>query len=79
METEVCRNTAASTWSSHAALDSMDVLLDVDIGGGIDPGIFPAQRIRDERCHSPERTDYQRITDGDRHQAEATDWEESWS
>lgn len=43
---------AASAWSSHAALDSMDVLVDVDISGGIDPGIFPAQRIRDERCHS---------------------------
>ena len=57
VETEICRNTAASAWSSYAALDSMDVLVDVDVGGGIDPGIFPAQRIRDECCHSPERID----------------------
>lgn len=27
----------------------------------------------------PKEQMYQRITDGDRHQAEATDWEESWS
>ena len=57
METEICRNTAASAWSSHAALGSVHVLVDADVGGGIDPGIFPAQRIRDECCHSPERID----------------------
>lgn len=68
VETEVCRNMAASAWSSYAALDSMDVLVDVDISGGIDPGNFPAQRIRDERCHS-QRTEEPENLSGDRPQS----------